>query len=54
MDDLYRTHYCGSLGDSDIGSKSTVTGWVQGTRDMGGIIFLDLRDKTGILQVVFD
>lgn len=54
MNDLYRTHYCTSLSDDDIGNKSTVTGWVQSTRDMGGIIFLDLRDKTGILQVVFD
>lgn len=54
MEALYRTDYCASLRDADIGKKSTVTGWVQRTRDMGGIIFLDLRDKTGILQVVFD
>ena len=54
MEGLLRTHYCGCLKDDDIGTKSTVTGWVQHTRDMGGIIFLDLRDKTGLLQVVFD
>ena len=54
MNDLFRTDYCAALSDTDIGKKFTATGWVQGTRDMGGIIFLDLRDKTGILQVVFD
>ncbi|HZK00274.1 MAG TPA: aspartate--tRNA ligase [Tissierellaceae bacterium] len=54
MDGLLRTHYCTGLQEDDIGKKATVTGWVQRTRDMGGIIFLDLRDKTGILQVVFD
>ncbi|MDR7869247.1 MAG: aspartate--tRNA ligase [Tissierellaceae bacterium] len=54
MEGLLRTDYCEGLSDTDIGSKSTVTGWVQRTRDMGGVIFLDLRDKTGILQVVFD
>ena len=52
--DLFRSHFCAELNEDDIGSQSTVTGWVQRTRDMGGIIFLDLRDKTGILQVVFD
>ncbi len=54
MEGLLRTHYCGSLKDDDIGIQSTVTGWVQHSRDMGGVIFLDLRDKTGLLQVVFD
>ena len=53
MDGLLRTHYCTGLKEDDIGKKSTVTGWVQGSRDMGGIIFLDLRDKTGqqLLQI---
>lgn len=54
MEGLLRTHYCGSLKDDDIGIQSTVTGWVQHSRDMGGVIFLDLRDKTGLLQIVFD
>lgn len=52
--DLKRSHYCGNIREEYIGKEATVTGWVQRTRDMGGIIFLDLRDKTGILQVVFD
>lgn len=52
--DLKRSHYCGSIRQEHIGKEITVTGWVQRTRDMGGIIFIDLRDKTGILQVVFD
>lgn len=52
--DLKRSHYCGNIREEYIGKEVTVTGWVQRTRDMGGIIFLDLRDKTGILQVVFD
>ena len=51
---LKRSHYCGSIREEHIGKEINATGWVQRTRDMGGIIFLDLRDKTGILQVVFD
>ena len=52
--DLSRSHYCADLSEDDMGSPATVSGWVQRTRDMGGIIFVDLRDRTGILQVVFD
>jgi aspartyl-tRNA synthetase len=52
--DLSRSHYCTDLSEDDMGSPATVSGWVQRTRDMGGIIFVDLRDRTGILQVVFD
>lgn len=51
---LKRSHYCGKIREEDIDREITATGWVQRTRDMGGIIFLDLRDKTGVLQVVFD
>lgn len=51
---LKRTHRCTELGAGDIGRKVTVMGWVQKRRDLGGVIFVDLRDRTGILQVVFN
>ena len=54
MKDFSRSHYCGRVRESDIDAKATAMGWVQTNRDMGGIIFIDLRDKTGVLQVVFD
>lgn len=54
MDSFARSHHCGKIREDDIGKKGTVVGWVQRTRDMGGVIFLDLRDNTGILQVVFN
>jgi len=49
-----RTHTCGQLSDSDIGQKVAICGWVHGHRDLGGLIFLDIRDRWGITQVVFD
>ena len=51
---LKRTIYCGAVRESHIGQEEIVTGWVQTKRDMGGIVFIDLRDREGILQVVFD
>jgi len=51
---MKRTKYCGAFGETDIGQFVTVMGWVQTKRDMGGVIFIDLRDREGILQVVFD
>jgi aspartyl-tRNA synthetase len=49
-----RTHYCGELNQEHIGQEITVCGWVNRRRDHGGVIFIDLRDKKGVLQVVVD
>ena len=51
---LHRTHRCSEVVDAAIGSEVTVMGWVAKSRDKGSIIFVDLRDRTGILQVVFE
>ena len=54
MDSLKRTHYCGTLTTDDQGSEVVVCGWAQRQRDLGGLIFIDLRDRTGIIQLAFD
>lgn len=54
MNGLKRTDYCGTLSANDIGREIVVAGWVQRQRDLGALIFIDLRDRTGIVQLAFD
>ena len=51
---MKRTQYLGALREEAVGHQETVMGWVENKRDMGGVIFVDMRDREGTLQVVFD
>jgi len=54
LSESYRTVKCGVLRESDVGSEVKLCGWVQNWRDHGGLVFIDIRDRTGITQIVFD
>ena len=51
---MYRTHSCGALTASDINKEVTLAGWVQKSRDKGFMIWIDLRDRYGLTQLIFD
>ena len=54
LQDFHRSHYCGDLRLGDAGKTVSVCGWVQRQRDLGSLIFVDLRDRTGLIQLSFD
>src|SRR5256886_17560431 len=53
LGDLKRTHTCGQLRPSDAGTRALLMGWVHRRRDLGGVIFIHLRDRDGVTQAVF-
>jgi aspartyl-tRNA synthetase len=54
LGDLRRTHMCGALRPADAGRKAVLMGWVNRRRDLGNLLFVDIRDRTGVTQIVFD
>lgn len=51
---MLKTHHCGQLSKTDVGQTVTLNGWVQRRRDLGGVLFIDLRDRSGLVQIVFN
>lgn len=51
-ENIYRTHYCGEISESDVNSKIKISGWVENIRNHGGVVFADIRDEKGIVQIV--
>ena len=51
---MYRDHYCGEPTEKLVNKEITISGWINKRRDHGGLLFIDLRDRTGLIQVVFD
>ena len=54
MKGMKRSHRCGEVTEQEIGKEVTLMGWVQKSRNKGGIIFVDLRDRSGIMQLIFE
>lgn len=54
MTQMLKTHDCGTLSKANVGETVTLNGWVQRRRDLGGVLFIDLRDRSGIVQIVFN
>ncbi|MBU7319613.1 aspartate--tRNA ligase [Paenibacillus oleatilyticus] len=54
MTTMLKTHHCGTLSKANVGETVTLNGWVQRRRDLGGVLFIDLRDRSGIVQIVFN
>src|SRR5919106_316628 len=54
LGELTRTHTCGALRADDVGADVVLLGWVHRVRDLGGLLFIDVRDRAGITQIVFD
>ena len=54
LGDLTRTHTCGALRTNDVGADVVLLGWVHRVRDLGGVLFIDVRDRGGVTQIVFD
>src|SRR5918912_4293114 len=52
LGDLTRTHTCGALRPADVGANAVLLGWVHRVRDLGGVTFIDVRDRAGVSQVV--